>query len=58
MKNCMNCKYKQTMMNNLVGCKHYKKIVTNPYEIKSCCQKTNIQQLFNIFNKGFAYGQS
>lgn len=58
MRNCMNCKFRQTMINNMVGCSYYKKIITNPYEQKACNQNSTLEMFNKIFNKGFAYGQS
>lgn len=46
------------MMNNMVGCSYYKKIIANPYEQKACNQNSTLEMFNKIFNKGFAYGQS
>ena len=59
MSNCLSCKYRNSTINNLVGCDKKKKIITNPYETKSCYESFKFTDIFNgLFNKGMAYGQS
>lgn len=55
MNNCQSCKYRQGMFNKLVGCSKLKKIIINPYEVKSCYKDKlnteNISDLINLFSK-------
>lgn len=58
MSNCLTCKYRNTKINNLVGCSKYKKIITNPRETKPCYENFVFTDLFSsmfdkkVFNNG------
>ena len=55
---CDNCKYRSTLINNLVGCTKKKKIIINDYlDDKLCYSKTvtadEFLSLFSINNSDF-----